>query len=179
MSTSRKPGRRVAAFCVGALLFAAAACAVAWVSLRPRPHPVVQPIAFSHRVHVSGEEMECADCHKRVGESPHATFPPVKYCMQCHEEPQGEHPDEPRVREYAQRGQEIPWVRVNRLPGHVYFSHASHVRDAKMECAECHGAMEDAEAPVTLPQIGHLDMGTCMACHRERGASNDCLRCHK
>jgi c(7)-type cytochrome triheme protein len=99
--------------------------------------------------------------------------------MLCHTDAQGRHPDEPKIREYAGRSEAIPWVQVNRVVGHVYFSHAAHVVYAKMECAECHGEMKDKTEPVTTPQVAHLDMTRCMACHEERGASNDCLRCHK
>jgi len=140
--------------------------------------PVEQPLAFNHKLHIE-QDMACTDCHAQVERGPHATFPRVKTCLLCHEEPQGEHPHEPRIRAYAEQGLEIPWIQVNRLPGHVYFSHEAHVRYAGMSCADCHGDMERREEPVTEVQIGHLDMDRCVSCHEQNNASSDCLRCHK
>jgi hypothetical protein len=100
-------------------------------------------------------------------------------CRLCHEEAKGDSADEKKVREYLEKQEEIPWVQVNRMPGHVYFSHAMHVKIGKMECSACHGDMAHATEPVTVSQVEKLGMRTCMQCHTERGASNDCLACHK
>lgn len=142
------------------------------------PRPVVQPIAFNHKRHME-EDMSCTDCHKTVDKSPYAGFPTVEACMLCHAEAKGEHPDEPKVREYAEAGKEIPWVQVNRMEGHVYFYHAAHVNYAKMDCKECHGDMKERTEPVTSSQVSHLTMNQCMSCHAEKHVSNDCLKCHK
>lgn len=161
------------------VLLAMATAGAAWAFLlQSRPEPVVQPLAFNHKRHIE-EDIACKDCHKRVEDSPHATFPKIRQCLLCHEEAKGTHPDEPKIREYAKEGREIPWIRVNRLPGHVYFSHEAHVRYAKLDCRECHGDMKQRTEPVTVSQIRHLDMDTCMRCHTENNVSNDCLRCHK
>ena len=135
-------------------------------------------MAFSHSVH-SGEDITCMECHQQAEVGVYATLPSLKACMLCHEEPQGESADEPRVREYAEREEPIPWVQVNRVEGHVYFSHAAHVTFAEMDCNECHGDMETMDNPVERSQIMSLTMTACMDCHDERGASNDCLICHK
>ncbi|MBI2899634.1 MAG: hypothetical protein HYY17_05575 [Planctomycetes bacterium] len=116
---------------------------------------------------------ECATCHPTTPKAPLT-------CLHCHAVPRGNHPDEPKLREYAAKGQAIPWVQVNRLVGHVHFSHVAHVTFARMDCKECHGEMKDMTEPVTVPQIGRLDdMDFCMRCHEEKGVSNDCTRCHK
>jgi hypothetical protein len=39
--------------------------------------------------------------------------------------------------------------------------------------------MASASQPVTVSQDEHLTMQRCMACHADKGASNDCLACHK
>lgn len=158
------------------LAIAAAAAKLARNALHEPP--VAQPIAFDHARHAE-EELGCLDCHKTAESSPHAGLPRIAACLLCHSEAKGQHPDEPRVREYAERKAEIPWVQVNRLPGHVYFSHAMHVKLAKMECAECHGDMAKASAPPATSQIEHLSMSRCMECHEQLGATNDCLACHK
>lgn len=161
----------------GVIVLVVCVVGVVVVWARP-PAPVSQPLSFNHKVHIA-EDMQCTTCHSRVEKGPHATIPLTKGCLLCHSEAQGTHPDEPKVREYAERKEEIPWVRVNRLPGHVFFSHRAHVKFGGLDCKVCHGDMTQREAPVTRPQIGHLDMAACMGCHEDLGISNDCLRCHK
>jgi hypothetical protein len=90
----------------------------------PAPVPVKQPMAISHKRHMEAD-MKCLTCHPGAEDQALAQFPTVADCMDCHGKARGNHPDEPKVRAFAERGQEIPWVRVDRLPGHVYFSHAA------------------------------------------------------
>jgi c(7)-type cytochrome triheme protein len=137
------------------------------------------PFAFNHKAHIDAEEMECLDCHRFADKRVHATVPRLKDCRDCHSEPQGEHPDEPKVREYLDDNREIPWSFVNRLPGHVYFSHRAHVGFAEMICTDCHSDMSKAEKPLKRPDIGHLTMSKCMSCHQEKKAANECSTCHK
>jgi hypothetical protein len=157
-----------------------ALASLAFLAGRGRPGEAAagQPIAFDHARHAQ-ESLSCDDCHAKADEGPYATFPSLKQCLLCHKEKQGDHPDEPKLREYAEQGQEIPWVTVNRLVGHVYFSHVAHVRFGAMECVECHGDMSQAKEPPQRSQIEGLSMARCMQCHEQRGASLDCIACHK
>ena len=138
-----------------------------------------QPIAFDHQAHIKAEDMNCLDCHKNADKGSHATLPKLKDCADCHSEPQGKNPEELKVRKYLEEGKEIPWVTVNRLPGHVYFSHKAHVGYAEMKCWECHRDMRKVSRPVTKPDIEQLTMKKCMECHKEKGVGLDCLKCHK
>ena len=147
------------------------------VGCRRKPVPVVQPMALSHKRHMEAD-MKCITCHPGAEDEPLAQFSTVADCMDCHHKPRGEHPDEPRVRWFAEHKQEIPWIRVDRLPGHVYFSHATHVTLAKMTCEDCHKGVAETTQPLSLPDV-HPSMDECMACHRERKARNDCKTCHK
>lgn len=159
--------------------FAAIAFGIAaWSPWRGADAEFSQPVAFDHARHAE-EDLGCLDCHATAETSPRASFPKLATCLLCHAEPQGEHPDEPKLREYAERDVEIPWVQANRSAGHVYFSHAMHVNLGKMECAECHGDMAAQHEPVTRSQVDGLTMSRCMECHEQRGASNDCIACHK
>lgn len=169
--------KRLLAF-ASLVLLAAVAVAAKLASRSFRAPEVVQPIAFDHARHAQ-EELACLQCHENAETSPHASLPRISACMLCHNEAKGEHPDEPRIREYAEKKEPIPWRQVNRLPGHVYFSHAMHVKLGKMDCAECHGDMAKLDKPPASSQIDHLTMSRCMECHAERGATNDCLACHK
>lgn len=143
-----------------------------------RRQSLVQPLAMSHKRHIDAKGMKCRSCHQAVeGDAP-ASFPTLADCMDCHKRPQGADPREPSVREWAKRGDEIPWVRLNRLPSHVYFSHAAHVTLAKMDCQACHRDMTVVDDPVTEADV-HLDMDACIACHREKKATVECVGCHR
>jgi hypothetical protein len=140
---------------------------------------VQKPLAFNHKIHVEDEEIECTECHQGAETAVHAGLPAVRECMDCHKRAKGEHPDEPKVREYAKRGEQMHFERVNRYPGHVYFSHRVHVKLAEMECRECHGDMASLSEPVSEPTASLTTMAECMDCHRERHASLECAACHK
>jgi menaquinone reductase, multiheme cytochrome c subunit len=142
-----------------------------------KPTPVKQPMALSHKRHMEAN-MKCVTCHPGAEDQTLAQFPTVTDCMDCHHKARGDHPDEPLVRQYAERKQEIPWIRVDRLPGHVYFPHGPHVTGAKMKCEECHVGILQATKALALPDI-FPSMAECMRCHRERNASNQCKVCHK
>jgi hypothetical protein len=107
---------------------------------------LAQPLAFNHALHAE-QDLGCLDCHTEADKGTYATLPRVKTCLLCHSEPQGEHPDEPKVRAFAEDPGAIPWVQVNRVAGHVYFSHEAHVRWGGMECAECHAADGEPRRP--------------------------------
>jgi hypothetical protein len=153
------------------------AAAMAAMSCRRAPVPVKQPMALSHKRHMEAN-MKCVTCHPGAEEQVLAQFPNVADCMDCHFKARGDHPDEPKVRAYAEHKQEIPWIRVDRLPGHVHFSHAAHVTLAKMKCEDCHQGILSATLALTLPDI-HQTMEDCMRCHREHKASVECKVCHK
>jgi hypothetical protein len=59
----------------------------------------------------------------------------------------------------------IEWVRIHKLPDHVYFNHAQHVGAGKLDCAECHGTVEEMHV---VKQQNDLSMGWCLDCHRTR-----------
>jgi hypothetical protein len=139
---------------------------------------VRQPFGFNHKLHME-EDLTCTGCHLRAEEGVFATMPPLRACLLCHEEAQGEDPDEAKVREYAELGDYVPWVQVNELVGHVYFSHEAHVSWGGMDCKECHGDIANSEEVLTQSQVEDLTMTACMDCHEERGASLDCNVCHK
>jgi menaquinone reductase, multiheme cytochrome c subunit len=160
-----------------AVVAVVAVVVVAGVAGCGRPVPALQPMAFSHQRHMQANT-KCMTCHPGAEDRALAQLPTLADCMDCHGKPRGEHPDEPRVRSYAERQQEIPWLRVDRLPGHVHFSHAAHVTLAKMKCEDCHQGILIATKPLVVPDLFHR-MADCMACHRQRQASNQCQACHK
>ena len=139
-------------------------------------HPApVQPIAYTHKVHLANE-MQCTDCHTSVETGPVAGIPGVQLCMSCHQVVATEKPEIKKMAAYQERGEDIPWQRVYDYSpsAHVKFNHAPHIR-AGVDCAKCHGDMTQQTVAVRAVD---LTMGYCINCHKERKASIDCTVCH-
>jgi hypothetical protein len=139
---------------------------------------ITQPIAFNHKKHVVENELECSACHGLFQTSAHAGRPTTDTCILCHETALTKSAEEEKVRQYAERGEQIPWRRLFKLPPHVYFSHQTHVVSGQVECKSCHGSIGDSTSPPSQPEI-KLTMDRCIDCHKSRRVSTDCLACHK
>lgn len=127
-----------------------------------------QPIKFSHEVHAKQNKIDCKYCHNISEISKSAGIPSTNVCMNCHI----------IVREGANSGsfeinkiiasnntmKAIEWIRIHKLPDHVFFSHSQHVNAGKIECKTCHGEVEGMNRVV---QYSDLSMGWCVNCHRE------------
>lgn len=134
-----------------------------------------QPIAYSHKAHIA-RGLNCLDCHSGADTGAAATIPSVEKCMLCHAKLGTNQPEVQKVMAYAKSGREIPWERVYGFApsAMVKFQHAPHVR-AKVACATCHGDM--TQATTAQRTVTHT-MGTCLECHRQNHASEDCAACH-
>ncbi len=161
----------------GGIFFLCVVIAVAAVFVRRRK-AVAQPIAFNHKIHAGEMKIDCSHCHQGVETAVFATLPKAEVCLGCHAAPVSEKPEEAKVREYGEGKGEIPWVRLTRMPDHVYFSHQRHVTFGKISCEECHGKMEERVRPPTAAPV-ELSMNDCLECHRRQGASVDCVSCHR
>lgn len=135
-----------------------------------------QPIAFSHRAHIEKASMRCVDCHTGAAARDRASIPSIRRCMLCHQVIGTDLPEIARLKEYWDRKHEVPWTRIYGFEERaaVQFRHAPHAR-AGIECAQCHGDV--AAMTVAVKAVEHT-MGTCVTCHRENKASDDCLACH-
>jgi len=140
-----------------------------------RPEPV-QPIAYTHKVHLVKVGMHCTDCHVGVDTGPDARIPGVKVCMTCHQVIATDKPEIKKVAAYLQRNEEIPWQRVYGYSplSHVKFNHAPHIR-AGVDCKVCHGDM--TQATVAVRSVD-MTMGFCLDCHKAKSVSIDCTVCH-
>ena len=134
-----------------------------------------QPIPFSHRLHVTDKDIDCRFCHTGVDRVPSAGIPAVQTCMFCHKVIITQHPEIVKLWEHFDHRDPIPWQRVFEVPDHVYFTHRVHTNVAQLECADCHGAIEQMDR---LQAQREFKMGFCLECHRPRGASTDCWTCH-
>lgn len=156
-----------------ALIALAALCCCAC----EQPAPVSQPISYNHKVHVENG-LQCEGCHQSVRTAAAATLPAIDTCMMCHQAAITESPEEEKVRQYAEKGEQIPWQRVYAVPDHVYFSHRRHVAAGQIGCEQCHGPIREMTVPVTRPLVDQ-SMDWCMRCHMARTASTDCIHCHR
>ena len=170
-----------------------------------------QPIAFSHRrmagapvmqtnergeqVNVGGFGIPCVYCHTMPYKGRHSTLPSTAVCMNCHSTVGLNKEWVLKMKEYWDRGQPIPWVKVHDLPDFVYFDHSAHLnaKDAQgnqklpavdangqpmPQCQTCHGKVQEME----IVSVQHpFNMQWCLDCHRkpEIKASTDCITCHR
>ncbi|CUS39667.1 putative Menaquinol oxidoreductase complex ACIII, cytochrome c subunit ActA [Candidatus Nitrospira nitrificans] len=135
----------------------------------------MQPVPFSHARHAGRLKVDCLYCHRFASLSATAGVPSVQLCMSCHRNLMKETPDTRKLLGYWERQEPIPWVRLHRLPDFVYFTHEMHLR-ARLRCIDCHGHV----GRVSLtPRAASYEMGWCLTCHQQRGASLDCWTCHK
>jgi len=123
----------------------------------------VQPVSFSHELHVTQMGMDCRYCHTYVDRSGHSNVPTTQSCMACHSMVQTDSPALQPVRDSYASGEPIPWVRVHKAPDYVYFNHAVHVNRG-ISCVECHGQVNEMEI---VHQAKPLSMAFCLECHRE------------
>ena len=137
-------------------------------------HPV-QPIAYTHTVHLA-KGLPCTFCHVGVDQGPEARIPGVNVCMTCHSSIATDRPEIKKIAAYKARGEEIPWVRVYNYSesAHVRFNHAPHIR-AGVDCAMCHS---DLTKQTTAERKVNLNMGFCINCHTQKKVSIDCETCH-
>lgn len=126
----------------------------------------LQPVSFSHAIHVDQLGMDCRYCHSDVEESWFSNIPSSEACMNCHSQVLKDSPKLALVRESATTGKPIPWVQIHKLPDYVYFNHSVHVNRG-VSCVECHGQVN------RMDEVYHaktLSMAFCLECHRDPAA---------
>ncbi len=207
MTASRTLRRRVA---IAAAVVISASLAYAFSNVRKGYAPR-QPIPFRHtrmagapvwqvndkgeKVNVGGFGIPCVYCHTMPYKGRHATVPSTAVCMNCHSTVGLNKEWVLRLREYWDRGEPIPWVKVHDLPDFVYYDHSAHL-NAKNErgeyklprtdangkpmvvCQNCHGKVDEMEiVSVQTP----FNMQWCLDCHRrpDMKAPTDCITCHR
>lgn len=133
-----------------------------------------QPLPYSHKTHVSAG-LQCNVCHKNPDPGEQMGFPAESFCMGCHRSVKPESVHIQKLAAAAKAKQAIEWQRVYQLPKFVYFSHRVHLQ-AGATCERCHGPVR--ERGVITKEVVH-NMQTCMACHAETKAKNECDTCHE
>lgn len=148
----------------GGALYAAI---IVWFGFSPKTTDVgyqpVQPVPYSHALHVGQLGIDCRYCHDTAEAASHAAIPPTQTCMNCHKNVRSDSEKLiPVLSSYA-TGLPVPWVRVHDLPDYVYFNHSAHL-SAGVGCVECHGRIDTMEE---VRQVETLSMGWCLDCHRD------------
>jgi hypothetical protein len=133
-----------------------------------------QPVAYSHKTHVA-QGLQCGSCHKNPEPGEVMGFPAESLCMGCHRTVKADSAEIRKVAEAAKEKKPVAWVRVYRLPAYVYFSHRVH-GEGSVQCERCHGAVRERD--VLTKEVEHT-MKSCMACHEEMKAPNECGSCHE
>lgn len=172
----------IAALLVG--LTVAICAPMIWIRTRyagGQTDPIQQPIEFDHRHHVRDDGIDCVYCHTSVETGVFAGIPSTERCMGCHGQIWPDSPELQPLRDSWRTKTPVRWKRVNALPGYVYFHHGVHVQ-AGVQCAECHGHVEDMPRVV---RVHDLSMRFCMDCHRKTQGSRaitqltSCTTCHR
>lgn len=122
----------------------------------------VQPVPYSHALHVGQLGLDCRYCHSNVDKSGFANLPSSQTCMNCHNTVKKDSPLLAPVRQSYESGEPVPWVQIHELPDFAFFNHAAHVNRG-VSCVECHGKINEMDV-VTHTQP--LSMGFCLECHR-------------
>lgn len=204
----RRTALRVIALIVGLAVTGSLAYALSNVRKGYAPR---QPIAFSHKrmagapvmqvndkgepVNVGGFGIPCLYCHTMPYKGRHSTLPSTAVCMNCHSTVGLNREWVLKMKEYWDRGEPIPWVKVHDLPDFVYFDHSAHLNAkaadgrpklpltddegrAMVVCQNCHGKVAEMDI-VSVQQP--FNMQWCVDCHRQPAmkAPTDCITCHR
>ena len=122
----------------------------------------IQPVPYSHKLHVGELGLDCRYCHASVEISNVANIPPTQTCMNCHSQIWAQSPYLEPVRASFKTGESLVWTRVHDLPDFVYFNHSIHVKKG-MGCETCHGRIDQMPG---IQQKSSLQMEWCLNCHR-------------
>jgi hypothetical protein len=164
------------------------ACVSAEAAWDPEAPGPMQPIPFSHKHHAGQFGIDCLYCHTGTDRSQAAGVPSVELCMGCHQQFPATYDEIEGIRilkEHWEEKKPILWEQIHRLPEYVQFKHNRHIQ-AGLACQECHGPVEELDKLYLVPDVNwkylvpsnKMEMGWCLNCHWEKGASDDCLTCH-
>ena len=87
----------------------------------------VQPISFSHALHAGQLKLDCLYCHRSAHQSRTASVPSLHLCMGCHQNLEATGAGSQTLLDHWKRQQPVAWVRLQRLPDFVYFTHERHL----------------------------------------------------
>lgn len=173
------PLGRVALVIAALAIVSAAIWGIAYVQ-----SPPAQPIDFPHQRHAANQ-VQCLYCHPGANRGASSGLPTPSKCWGCHQQlaiTQNSKLLGP-LRDAIANGTPLNWVPVAQVPDFVQYNHRPHLA-AGLNCENCHGDVASLVHPYENPQV--MNMGWCLACHREKSAGNpelekkllDCATCH-
>ena len=138
-----------------------------------------RPFAFSHRIHVEEEGLECADCHATWDESEDPGMPRAAQCALCHSDLDAEKPPELQVSAlFDESGYRA--TRAGHQSDEILFSHQSHATRG-LDCSVCHAevAQDDGKLAERGAEL-RMSMDDCLACHEASSGpgESECAACH-
>lgn len=122
----------------------------------------VQPVPYSHALHVGQLGLDCRYCHSNVEKSGVANLPTAQTCMNCHSHIKTDSPLLAPIRASYESGDPVHWKRIHQVPDYVYFNHSAHVNRG-VSCYECHGQINEMDV---VEHAKPLSMSFCLDCHR-------------
>ena len=166
---------RIKRLVVGVIVLLIIGGVTGWAAARRYPYAgPPQPIPFSHKLHVNMKGINCLFCHAYADRAPNPGMPSVEKCLLCHRVIIPEFRPIRILHEYAEKGQGVPWERVNVVPDHVHFNHQIHIAN-RVDCGRCHGNVKQMDR---VHKVNRMDMGFCVDCHWAEEAPVDCGVCH-
>ena len=153
----------------------------AWPALPRTLKGPVQPLLYRHDIHAGQYRMPCLYCHNNAANSWTVNIPTEATCMGCHlvtsapDSAGNPHPEIQKLRDYYSKGENIPWVRINKIAEHAHFPHMRHV-NAGLQCQTCHGNVQQMPRVFMANDVNR--MSWCTDCHMRRGITRDCTGCH-
>src|SRR4030065_476895 len=81
-----------------------------------------QPVAYNHRTHIEAG-WQFLFCHTSALRSDLPGIPSVQKCMGCHTIIATDNEAVQALTSFWERGEPIPWTRINNQPDFVFFSH--------------------------------------------------------
>jgi hypothetical protein len=153
----------------------------AWPALPRTLKGPVQPLFYRHDIHAGQYRMPCLYCHNNAANSWTVNIPTESTCMGCHlvtsapDSAGNPNPEIQKLRDFYSRGENIPWVRINKISEHAHFPHMRHV-NAGLQCQTCHGNIQQMPRVFKANDVNR--MGWCTDCHMRRGITRDCTGCH-
>lgn len=161
-----------------------------------------QPVDFNHALHNELVEDSCESCHFFREDGTYSGVPKLAQCIECHEEVQGEDPEEEKfVTQYVAKQREVLWLVYARQPDCVFFPHAAHVKLAEMDCVTCHGNIGESKqlkvyaenrisgysrdiwgwniAGLKRNSWDRMKMDDCSECHQQNNVNQGSVQTHK
>lgn len=161
-----------------------------------------QPIDFNHALHNDLVDDGCQSCHFFREDGSYSGVPKLAQCIDCHEDINGEDPEEEKFyNEYVLPYREVPWRVYSRQPDCVFFSHAAHVISGQMDCVSCHGHIGESTSLKVYEEnriTGYsrdiwgeniagfkrnswdrMKMDDCAQCHRDNSVNQNSVQTHR